>query len=436
LEDKLVHGESEVKEWRSKYEDSQEKLQTEEQARERLEETLIHKDGELVAWEGRHQEAKHRIEELEETFQAETALRQEVEKEHLDLEKTRAALQQTLREYQERYERSREELRDAQIEMQGRLDQAETSSQEWKNKHQALLEQINVLTEEKIFLEQRVNEQIQRISSWSEKYQDLENRFQALQLSHDHQRLLFNEVKKEREDLLGIKSGLEKQLSETQEVLAKLQETSRVERVRLDQKLTEAHLQTERQKHELEEQANKIQTLEKHQIRLLQDLDERSQKLQDWEAKFQELERTFKDLHQSHESLEKMLQVNLKHLEARERELETARRTIRELNAQMEQREMIYRKTQLANQLAEKESKLKEMVKFQQKIETEIRDREESLRKSLTEQESIEREIIEGKQAQRHYIEQQVKKEKSSRIKISRGSQEPPAPTPIEKQSR
>ena len=121
------------------------------------------------------------------------------------------------------------------------------------------------------------------------------------------------------------------------------------------------------------------------------------------------------------------MQVNIKHLEVRERELEFARRQLRDMTAQMEQRESIQKKTQLVNQLVEKEGRLKNLVKEQERMETEIREREEAMRRILTEQEAIEKEIIEGKQAQRHLLEQS-KKERFPRVKIRKADNENSSP--------
>jgi phosphotransferase system IIB component len=117
-----------------------------------------------------------------------------------------------------------------------------------------------------------------------------------------------------------------------------------------------------------------------------------------------------------------MLQVNLKHLETRERELDGARRQIRDLNFQLEQRDLVQKRTQLVNILTEKETRLKILVKDQEKVESEIREREDAMRKILSEQEKVEKELVEGKQAQRHYQEL-AKKDKTPRGKLNKSEE-------------
>jgi chromosome segregation ATPase len=86
-------------------------------------------------------------------------------------------------------------------------------------------------------------------------------------------------------------------------------------------------------------------------------------------------------------------------------DLENARKQIRQLHTELDQRETVQKKAQFHEQLVTKEARLKQVVKQQEKIEFEIREREEDMRKLLAEQETIEREVIEAKQAQRHLAE-------------------------------
>lgn len=155
--------------------------------------------------------------------------------------------------------------------------------------------------------------------------------------------------------------------------------------------------------------------LEKNYAKVLQEMEEKNRSIRDWEVKFLETDRALLQLKESHENQEKVIQHHVKQLEIRDREVEAARRQIRELNAQIEQRETIQKKTFLANQLVEKEGMLKKLVQEQQKIESEIKAREESMRLVLSQQEAVEKEIIEAKQTQRHLAELAKREQKPRR---------------------
>jgi chromosome segregation ATPase len=139
--------------------------------------------------------------------------------------------------------------------------------------------------------------------------------------------------------------------------------------------------------------------------RLIQELELQTQQAKRWEQKASEFEKEIRQMRGSFEDQQKTWQVRLAQLEAREMDLENARKQIRRLHVELDQRETVQKKIQLHEQLAAKESRLKQVVKQQEKIESEIRDREEDMRKLLAEQETIEREVIEAKQAQRHLAE-------------------------------
>ncbi len=171
----------------------------------------------------------------------------------------------------------------------------------------------------------------------------------------------------------------------------------------------------------------KIQNLEEgkkivqsSETRLTQELALETQQAKKWEQKSSEFEKEIRRLRGTFEDQQKAWQLRLAQLEARELDLENARQQIRQLHAELEQRETVQKKSQLHEQLTAKELRLKMVVKHQEKIESEIRDREEEMRKLLAEQETIEREVIEAKQAQRHL---------SERLKREGTAVEPPKPS-------
>jgi chromosome segregation ATPase len=156
------------------------------------------------------------------------------------------------------------------------------------------------------------------------------------------------------------------------------------------------------------EEGKKI--VQSSETRLIQELELQTQQVKRWEQKSSELEKEIRQIRGSFEDQQKSWQVRLAQLEAREMDLENARTQIRQLYAELDQRETVQKKAQFHEQLVSKEARLKQVVKQQEKIESEIREREEDMRKLLAEQETIEREVIETKQAQRHMAEK-IKRE-------------------------
>ncbi len=172
-----------------------------------------------------------------------------------------------------------------------------------------------------------------------------------------------------------------------------------------DQKKFIAELQDKIQKLEASQK-----TFETGESRLMRELENRGQQVRQWEIKALDLQKEIQSLRESFKEQEHLWQARLDQFQARDAELEIARRQVRDLQAQLANRDALQKKTQLGEQLSTKEMRLKMLVKQQEKIESEIREREEELQKLLTEQESVEREIVEGKQAQRHLLER-LKKE-------------------------
>lgn len=266
----------------------------------------------------------------------------------------------------ERYEGLKEESRDARFILEEKISNLEAELDHEKQKATEQIERIKALENLKGGLERTLSEHNEKLAVASDKYAALARKFDALQLAFEEQK--------------GLRG-----------------------------------LAEERQKE-----------VEASQLRLIRELESRSQEIRQIEFNTRELERKYQELQESTTQREKMLEANLKHLEMRERELESARRQLREINQQTEQREALQRRTHLAGQLVEKEVRLKTLVKEQEKIESEIREREESMRKILAEQEQTEKDIIESKQAQRHLLEQN-KKDRSLRSKWAPRGEEPPS---------
>ncbi len=124
------------------------------------------------------------------------------------------------------------------------------------------------------------------------------------------------------------------------------------------------------------------------------------------------------------EQWKKRFEEEDKKTELHEKELREAQEKLKSLQAELEQHELLERKVELVNLLAEKEAYLRGLVKEQERIEVEIRVREEAIRKILAEQEVLEKEIIDGKQAERHLMESLGQDSLSPReLRNPRGSQ-------------
>lgn len=209
----------------------------------------------------------------------------------------------------------------------------------------------------------------------------------------------------------------------------KSQEASRLQRIAEDENQKQQALQTALD----EEKALRVKSeeqrykLEENERKLIRRLEERMAETRQMENKVRELEKTLDHVRQTQSEQEKVLQSNLSVLQSREAELEKLRRQLRDINQVMEQRDAMQKKTALASQTAEKESRLAELVGMQERLEAGIRSSEEDLRKILAQQETLEKELVEIKQAQRHFLEQN-KKERSPRVKITRSADETSPP--------
>ncbi|HOG23544.1 MAG TPA: hypothetical protein PK590_02730 [Candidatus Omnitrophota bacterium] len=156
------------------------------------------------------------------------------------------------------------------------------------------------------------------------------------------------------------------------------------------------------------EEGKKI--IQSSEQRLLKEVEAQMHQTKRWELKSSELESEMGRMREAFEGQIKSWQLRLAQLESREHELEKARAQVKDLQRQLEHRELIQRKRELSESYSMKETQLKSLVKQQEKLESEIRHREEELRKLLHEQGTLEREVIEIKQAQRHLAER-VKRE-------------------------
>lgn len=482
FEEKLRQAGTDLENWKNRAETAEKKTESLSREKEFLNQELNRQVTEINHWREKHRELTGRFDLLKSNQGDQKQIEEKFTQKYSELEATIKTLEHSLKEAREKNVLLEKEIRDENENLQEQLKKAIRHTAEWESQAKELSANAQLLSQEKTFLEEKFDRQEKEVQGWQDKVKGLteqlaqheqqvrelergraqfeevigqeRERFQRLQEAYHEEKSRFEEknrhlaletetsrlhigelsrtlesVTQQRNELEKTSAMLAQQFQELREKQKKQEQDFLEKESLFESRVASARHELADLKLRTEELNEKNRTLEKNQIRLIQELETRSQKVQEVETRSADLEKAFRELHQSHESLEKMLQVNLKHLESREKELESARRQIRELHAQIEQREAVQRRTQLANILTEKEAALKNLVREQERVEAEIREREESMRKILAEQEKVEKEIIEGKQAQRHYLEQSKKdkeKDKNLRIKLQK-SDEPAA---------
>ena len=125
------------------------------------------------------------------------------------------------------------------------------------------------------------------------------------------------------------------------------------------------------------EEGKKI--IQSSEQRLLKEVEAQMHQTKRWELKSSELESEIGRMREAFEGQIKSWQLRLAQLESREHELEKARAQVKDLQRQLEHRELIQRKRELSESYSMKETQLKSLVKQQEKLESEIRHREEEL---------------------------------------------------------
>lgn len=265
-------------------------------------------------------------------------------------------------------------------------------------------------------LQALVNHAEEKYELLREEFRQTRQYFEEKLASQDQKSEEFLKQIEERDltnkELLQEKQALQKSFYSVKNDLQRARDEQEQSRREWESQAAQFRRELENQKTLGEGLHAKIQNLEEgkkiiqsSETRLLKEQELQTQQAKRWEQKASELEKEVRRLRESLEDQQKAWQLRLSQLEAREMDLENARKQIRQLHAELSQREVAQKKTQLQEQLAAKEIRLKQVVKQQERIESEIREREEEMRKLLAEQEILEREAIEAKQAQRHLVE-------------------------------
>jgi len=321
-----------------------------------------------------------------------------------------------LEEEQERLLKESVGLKESQAQLRKALEKAQAEVAE---KEKAVRESEALKTQK----EKEVQELQTLVAHAEEKYELLREEFRQTRQyfeeklsSQDQQTQEFLKQIEERDlsqkEILQEKQALLKSFHAVKSDFQRAKDEQEQLRREWESQASQFRRELENQKTVVEGLHAKIQNVEEgkkivqlSETRLIQELDLQTQQAKRWEQKASELEKEIRRLRESFEDQQKSWQLRLAELEAREMDLENARKQIRELHVELDQREAAQKKTQIHEQLAARETRLKHVVKHQEKIEAEIREREEEMRKLLEEQETIEREVIEAKQAQRHLAE-------------------------------
>lgn len=319
----------------------------------------------------------------------------------------------------EKYEVLKEEYREARRLYEEKIGLLSVENEQSRRKAGEMTESLRVLQAEKSSLQELVDKKERDLQTIDEHHQKAKLSFQQKNLEAGEENIRLKSKVHELEEKIAVFGKAKEALDETMNMQSEQVREWREKYDALIPRLLLAEKKEMEEKALREKAENEKRDLERSQGSLSQDREAKEKEIQSWGLKCLDLDKQIVSLRESFVNQEGVLQATLRQLEMRERELENARRQVREINSQIEQREAVQKRIQLVNQLTEKEAHLKKLVGEQEQIETEIKNREEAMRRILSDQEKIEREIIEGKQAQRHLAEQ-AKREGASKIKISK----------------
>lgn len=283
----------------------------------------------------------------------------------------------------------------------------------WEERYQNLKEEYQetrALYEEKIQAREKEFEAfkaqlMKELNSWKDKITQLEkqNKDWMERLNHlESAKEVLTQAVQERSDELGLWREKYHTLAQKSERFESLFEEERKRRSEAEEATRKATELVERTRRETESQAQEAERWKKK----FQELDESQERLEQEFSQFSEEQNT---------ELKRLQEANHE-LEAR---LENAQRQTRDLMFQIEQQDLIEKRSRLAHEVTEKESRLRELAKEIERLRQEIKDREVQAETLGTQQADLEREVLEVKQAQRHLLEQSKLKEKGGKLKRS-----------------
>lgn len=269
-----------------------------------------------------------------------------------------------------------------------------------------LTDRCKVLSETNEKQQIELNRKREELELMVQKNQDLEKGIEIKNESAQELERQFLNLEKAFQQLRAQSSRQEKHLNEKQIVLEeKIKETNLIKQEKeiLNQSLLDAQQMLEVQNTEfarLKESFN-------------DEINRKDEELTQMRTKIGTLEQLVQGLKSEFEDLHERFAAKDTQLTARERETESLRRQMKDLKAQLDQKDLISRRTQLNSAMVEKEDMLKQLVAEQKRIEIEIREREDIMRRVLSKQESVEKELMDVKQTQRHLLEQAKKEQKN-----------------------
>lgn len=201
----------------------------------------------------------------------------------------------------------------------------------------------------------------------------------------------------------------------------------RMEWAQAQKVLSEARAETEELKKMLEQSQSAIQHFKDESERIRREMEARIQAAVvdagEWRKKANELNVGYAELQKEIESL-KAQNREVADLKARNQQLsqenqqlaaqhEMSQKQNRDFMRQLEQQELMQKRMRAAQEIAEKEMRLKELSLRHQSLADDIHVREDALKEIISEQNSVEEEITKLRQSQKYMAEQAKLKDKS-----------------------
>lgn len=279
------------------------------------------------------------------------------------------------------------------------FQELEKKYRELESRHQ---EQIRENQE----LKRRLEKNSQEIP-WEERYANLKEEHQETKA------ILEEKVLASDKEFEGLKGQLRERMEETihwrDKYQSLTQQSGRFENLyEEERRRREKTEESWRQASGLAESANR-------------DLEIQVKEMEQWRRKCEELEGNQKRLEQELAQISEEREAAMRRLREENQQLalqlESAQRQVREYLFQVEQQELIEKRTRLTNELAAKESRLRELALEGDRLRQEIQDRELQVQAVVSERANLEREVLEVRQAQRFLLEQSKLKEKNNKLK-------------------
>lgn len=295
------------------------------------------------------------------------------------------------------------------------IEKLQSESARLQSERDALSETLARETVKVLDLEKNLMEQADELAKWRSNSEGFSVEIDKLRLLLGDEKIFRDKLEERLARSDDERNFLQTDLAESKVRLNALQSEYQSARLQFEKESKDLTHESEELRGEVSQLQEKNETLEKSRLRLVKETEEALRQTDEWKLKAKDLEHAASDLERRFLDEIQSRQDKEKRLEDRERDLETVRKQNRDLVVQLEQRDLMHRRNQLAEQMTQREEKLKGLIQEQAQLEAEMRQKEEKMRVILAEQERIEKEIVESKQAQRHHLEQ-TKRERSPKV--------------------